>query len=204
MPFLRKGHHWANSSLKLPERPTPPPPQAARHLGIRGKLQATVWAVGRTPTSSLSGETNWKLAASKKHGAHRTPSLKMQGGPSFPPPSCPSQTEGHQTPSSGAAAATAQRQPIGPRASAGHKNSRLAHAESTEAADWPRVRGGGAPGSGLRVLAGALVQARPRPHILERSLLPEDSRKGRRGRLGGHMANLKCPLRSAPPFPSLG
>lgn len=61
--------------------------------------------------------------------------------------------EGRQTPSSGAAVATAQ--PEGPRASAEHnKNSLLAHAEDTKAAGQSGVPSGGAPGSRLCVPTG--------------------------------------------------
>lgn len=71
--------------------------------------------------------------------------------------------EGPQTPSSGAAVATAQ--PRGPRASAEHnKNSLPAHAGNTEAADQSGVHSGGAPGSRLCVpIGGCPGQAETSP-----------------------------------------
>ena len=145
-----------------------------------------IWAVERKENPlHLSMGKQTEPAASQEQGAHQIPSLKMQGGPSFPSlPSCSFQMEGHQTPSSGAAAATAQRQPIGPRASAEHKNSLLEHAESTEAADWSGVRRDGEPGSSLSVPAGTLVQVRPRLTFWRDHCSRRIPGKGGEGRLG--------------------
>lgn len=159
--------------------------------------------------SSLNGKTNWLLPG-KQHGGHQILTLKVKGVPSLSPlRSCSFKMEGPQTPSSGAAVATAQRQPSQPRVSAeGNKNSFPAHAKNTEAAGGSGVCSSGAPGSSLYVPTDTVVavRARPRLHLLERGVVcsPRIPGKGGEGRLGGQMTNLQCPFGSAPPFPSLG
>lgn len=73
------------------------------------------------------------LLPRRRHAAHRIPTLKRQA----PSTSCTFKMEGPQTPSSGAAFATAWRQSSWPTESAeSHKNSLPARAGKTEAAGW--------------------------------------------------------------------
>lgn len=119
---------------------------------------------------SMGKQTGGWLLPGKQHGGHQILTLKVQGVPSFSPlRSCSFKMEGPQTPSSGAAVATAQRQPSQPRVSAErNKNSLPARAKNTEAADRSGVCSSGVPGSSLYVLTDTLVavQARPRLHLL--------------------------------------
>lgn len=156
--------------------------------------------------------TSWGRAASwKPRGAHQTPPQPrcgVGGEALLPPlPGCTFKMEGPQTPSSGPAVATAQRQPSRPRASAEcSKNSLPARAANTEAADWVWMCSGVVPGSERESpvplcahwhSGGCPGQAATSP-FWRGHCSPRIPGKEGEGRLGGHVTKLKCPFRSAP------
>lgn len=136
----------------------------------------------------MGKQTGGWLLPGRQREAHQIPTLKMQGAASSPLlPSCSFKMEGAQTPSSGAAIATARRQPSQPRASAErNKNSFLARARtlrlqmglgyaavgrSAPGCVWPRTLWWPSrPGQELAFCRGVL--------------LPKNSRQGRRGEAG--------------------
>ena len=204
-PFYSWGHRRANPSMQ------------PAHLGSEGSFRHALGPVERKALHPSRG-----LAASwRGRQVHQTPPPphppaafrppKTRGCPPYHSPLLHLQTEGPQTPSSRAAAATEQRQPHWPRASAecGKDSSQNVLRTVRPQRGLGRATAGGMSGSrpqGSRPLCahwhsgGCPGQAATSPS--GGGTAPQGL-QGREAR-GGHGAHLKCPLVCPlPPIPSL-